>query len=473
MARCPRRRRNRPSNARLWARGLTRRCAVCGQGHLFVRWFTMVDRCPRCGLVFERIEGHWTGDLGINTVVSFGALLLTLLGGFFLTYPEVNGPALLVAAVLVAVVTPDRCSGPSPRRCGSRSIYSSGHPSQARCGSSTPGEPPVSPLEISPTDPWRPADRYARQVPLHTPRLRADPPSPLRGRRRRSSTVSRESKVLIGVGALVVIGLVLALIGQPTIGVIAVLIGLIAGVAGLRFTKPDASDPFAEARTEADRSNTGTLTPERRAGPVEPRRRPQRLDPADRSGHARRPRRPTSPGPGHPDLRGPDLRRAGPRPRPTRRPTYALRSRRARARARAGRHRVVGRRLGLDRQLGPRGRAALDSRSTSQRRPPAARVPQPSTSSRLHGADSNPLDDLVGLDSLDPIAEVERIEGRSTSLFGGDPTFQAPIINEQVSTADDIMAASQATELNLGDSGEQTELQKLLAKVQIRLSAYE
>jgi len=97
---------NRPSNARLWARGLTRRCAVCGQGHLFVRWFTMIDRCPRCDLVFERIEGHWTGDLGINTVVSFGALLVTLLGGFFLTYPDVNGPALLVAAVLVAVVVP-------------------------------------------------------------------------------------------------------------------------------------------------------------------------------------------------------------------------------------------------------------------------------------------------------------------------------------------------------------------------------
>ena len=52
--------------------------------------------------MFERIEGHWTGDLGINTVVSFGALLLTLLGGFFLTYPDVNGPALLIAAVLVA-----------------------------------------------------------------------------------------------------------------------------------------------------------------------------------------------------------------------------------------------------------------------------------------------------------------------------------------------------------------------------------
>ena len=56
--------------------------------------------------MFERIEGHWTGDLGINTIVSFGALLLTLLGGFLITYPDVNGAALLIAAVVVAVATP-------------------------------------------------------------------------------------------------------------------------------------------------------------------------------------------------------------------------------------------------------------------------------------------------------------------------------------------------------------------------------
>ena len=51
-------------------------------------------------------------------------------------------------------------------------------------------------------------------------------------------------------------------------------------------------------------------------------------------------------------------------------------------------------------------------------------------------------------------------------MFGGDPNFQAPVINEQVSTADDIMAASHATELNLGGDGEQTELQKLRLKKQ-------
>ena len=66
----------------------------------------MVERCPRCGLRFERIEGHWSGDLGINTIVSFGALFLTLIVGFAVTYPDVPGVALFLAAVGVAAVVP-------------------------------------------------------------------------------------------------------------------------------------------------------------------------------------------------------------------------------------------------------------------------------------------------------------------------------------------------------------------------------
>jgi uncharacterized protein (DUF983 family) len=89
----------------LW-RGATRRCPICGQGKLFHRWFRMRERCPRCDLRFERIEGHWTGDLGINTVVSFGVLLVTLFVGIFATYPNVPTVPLLVAAVGVAAIVP-------------------------------------------------------------------------------------------------------------------------------------------------------------------------------------------------------------------------------------------------------------------------------------------------------------------------------------------------------------------------------
>jgi hypothetical protein len=66
----------------------------------------MLERCPRCGLRFQRIEGHWTGDLGINTIVSFAALFVTLVVGIVLTYPNIPGVALFAAAVGVAVLVP-------------------------------------------------------------------------------------------------------------------------------------------------------------------------------------------------------------------------------------------------------------------------------------------------------------------------------------------------------------------------------
>ncbi|HET8618890.1 MAG TPA: DUF983 domain-containing protein [Acidimicrobiales bacterium] len=84
----------------LW-RGLTLRCPLCGGGGLFRRWFTMADRCPRCRLRLERIEGHWLGALGMNTIVTLAAVMVAMIGGFLLTYPD--GP--LAAAVVVIVAT--------------------------------------------------------------------------------------------------------------------------------------------------------------------------------------------------------------------------------------------------------------------------------------------------------------------------------------------------------------------------------
>ena len=87
-------------------RGCMKRCPVCGQGHLFRRWFTMLERCPKCDLKFERIEGHWTGDLGINTIVSFGALLIVLLVGFLAFWPTPPIVVIIIAAVVAAGLLP-------------------------------------------------------------------------------------------------------------------------------------------------------------------------------------------------------------------------------------------------------------------------------------------------------------------------------------------------------------------------------
>jgi hypothetical protein len=66
----------------------------------------MCDRCPTCGFRFERIEGHWIGALGINTILTFAIGMFVLIGGYALMYPDPNVPVLLVAVVVVAIAGP-------------------------------------------------------------------------------------------------------------------------------------------------------------------------------------------------------------------------------------------------------------------------------------------------------------------------------------------------------------------------------
>jgi uncharacterized protein (DUF983 family) len=94
------------TTGRLLRRGLARRCPLCGAGGLFRRWFTIVERCPRCGFRFERMEGHWLGALGINTTVSFAAVLVAVIVAFALTYSDESPTIAVVAVVATAVVVP-------------------------------------------------------------------------------------------------------------------------------------------------------------------------------------------------------------------------------------------------------------------------------------------------------------------------------------------------------------------------------
>lgn len=90
--------------------------------------------------------------------------------------------------------------------------------------------------------------------------------------------------------------------------------------------------------------------------------------------------------------------------------------------------------------------------------------------------DSFELDELDELDSLDDLADLDAdlAESPAPAASGSAFSFAAApaVINEEVSTADDIMAASTATELHVEEAGD-SELARLLAKVQARLSAYE
>lgn len=66
----------------------------------------MEKRCPTCSLLFERVEGHWIGSIGLNTTVVFGVMLVVLLAGSLAFYPNPPYGALLITEISLAILGP-------------------------------------------------------------------------------------------------------------------------------------------------------------------------------------------------------------------------------------------------------------------------------------------------------------------------------------------------------------------------------
>jgi uncharacterized protein (DUF983 family) len=95
-----------PSISSLLLRGLAKRCPWCGQGKLFRRWFTLPERCPRCGLKFEREEGAFLGSLALNFGVTGLVFIGVLVGWLALTLPDPPVVAITVTSVLITLLLP-------------------------------------------------------------------------------------------------------------------------------------------------------------------------------------------------------------------------------------------------------------------------------------------------------------------------------------------------------------------------------
>src|SRR3954449_1387734 len=95
-----------PSRGTMMTRGATRRCARCGSGHLFRRWVTMVDDCPRCGLHFEREAGYWAGALAINIGIACVVFVLAFAIGLALTVPNVPVAPFLAVLIPLMIIVP-------------------------------------------------------------------------------------------------------------------------------------------------------------------------------------------------------------------------------------------------------------------------------------------------------------------------------------------------------------------------------
>jgi len=66
----------------------------------------MRTNCPRCGLRFERVEGHWLGAVAVNTMVSAGLILLTAVLLMVALGTDTNRWALLAMVAPLGTVFP-------------------------------------------------------------------------------------------------------------------------------------------------------------------------------------------------------------------------------------------------------------------------------------------------------------------------------------------------------------------------------
>jgi uncharacterized protein (DUF983 family) len=95
-----------PSWGKLFGRALLMRCPVCGQRKIFRRWLKMADRCPNCGFVFERQEGHFIGAVGMNTIITIVALMGSIAVGMIITAPDMAVGPILAVAIGITIVLP-------------------------------------------------------------------------------------------------------------------------------------------------------------------------------------------------------------------------------------------------------------------------------------------------------------------------------------------------------------------------------
>ena len=88
----------------LLARALRLRCPRCGQGRLYAHGLTMLERCPVCGLQYEREQGYFVGAVYVNYAIT----TVTVLGGV-IVLDQLFGLSLatqLMVAVPLALLLP-------------------------------------------------------------------------------------------------------------------------------------------------------------------------------------------------------------------------------------------------------------------------------------------------------------------------------------------------------------------------------
>lgn len=87
-----------------WFRAAVRQmCPRCRQGKIFHGWAETNERCPACGLVFEREPGYFVGAMYFSYFLSV-IFLVAAFVGWYLLFP--NLPLELIALLAGLVFLP-------------------------------------------------------------------------------------------------------------------------------------------------------------------------------------------------------------------------------------------------------------------------------------------------------------------------------------------------------------------------------
>ena len=89
-------------------RAVRLRCAWCGSRHGILRgWFGRHDSCQHCGLSVQRgEEGFELGAATINTIITFGTVIIAAAVWIMATSPDIPVAPLIVVLCSVAVGLP-------------------------------------------------------------------------------------------------------------------------------------------------------------------------------------------------------------------------------------------------------------------------------------------------------------------------------------------------------------------------------
>jgi uncharacterized protein (DUF983 family) len=89
-------------------RGLRKRCPHCGEGPIFSGWSHHLERCPACGLVYERNPGDTWAFTVIGDRLPIAVIIVLIYFGFGRSHPLLGFGAIAVLGVLLVWTAPNR-----------------------------------------------------------------------------------------------------------------------------------------------------------------------------------------------------------------------------------------------------------------------------------------------------------------------------------------------------------------------------